>query len=280
MPLITITGHPCSGKTTRARQLKVALDSKIENLSAAYKVVHISDESLGIEKEAYRERDTEKAARGAQITAVKKHLSKSTIVILDNMTYIKGFRYQLFCEAKALTTNHCVVHVGAPVDVCRQWNKERGDKGWPDDLFEALVFRYEEPNPMTRWDSPLFSIAAEDTELPVEELWDSLISRKPKPPNQATVLKPATSGSYVTELDRITSSIVSELIDLHRLNPGGVVKLRDYSEDVELPLRLSIPELHRLRRTFVGINNMKPMDISRIRPYFIQYVIRNWELSN
>lgn len=279
MPLILITGHPSSGKSRRALELKRALEARINELGAQYQVVHISDENLGIQKEAYRERDTEKAARGAQISAVKKHLSKSTFVILDNMTYIKGFRYQLFCEAKALMTNHCVMHVGAPVDTCRKWNADRGTEGWPEDLFEALVFRYEEPNPMARWDSPLFSIAAEDTELPIDELWDSLIARKPKPPNQATVLKPAVSGNYVTELDRITAAVVSEIIDLHKVNPGGIVKLRDYDEEVELPLRLSLPELHRLRRTFISINNMKPMEIGRIRPHFIQYVARHWELN-
>lgn len=128
------------------------------------------------------------------MSAVKKHLSKETIVILDNLTYIKGFRYQLFCEAKALLTNSCVVQVGAPVDQCREWNATRGADGWAADLFEALVFRYEEPNGMSRWDSPLYTISYDDTELPVPEIWESLVLNKPKPPNQATVLVSTFSG--------------------------------------------------------------------------------------
>lgn len=134
------------------------------------------------------EAKSEKSTRGLQMSAVKKYLSKDTIVILDNLTYIKGFRYQLFCEAKALLTNSCVVQVGAPVEKCQEWNSARGADGWDPGLFNALVFRYEEPNGMSRWDSPLYSISFEDTELPVSEIWESLVLNKPKPPNQATVL--------------------------------------------------------------------------------------------
>ena len=52
---------------------------------------------------------SEKAARGTFYSAIQRVLSKDDIVIADGMNYIKGFRYQLFCEAKALSTPHCVV---------------------------------------------------------------------------------------------------------------------------------------------------------------------------
>ena len=52
---------------------------------------------------------SEKAARGTFYSAVQRVLSKDDIVIADGMNYIKGFRYQLYCEAKALSTPHCVV---------------------------------------------------------------------------------------------------------------------------------------------------------------------------
>ena len=52
---------------------------------------------------------SEKAARGTFYSAIQRVLSKDDIVIADGMNYIKGFRYQLYCEAKALSTPHCVV---------------------------------------------------------------------------------------------------------------------------------------------------------------------------
>ncbi|ANB13872.1 Kti12p [Sugiyamaella lignohabitans] len=278
MPLITVSGLPSSGKTTRALQLKAGLERKIAEVNSDLTVYLINDESLSISKETYRELHSEKATRGAQISAVKRHLGKNTIVIFDNLSYIKGFRYQLFCEAKALSTNACLVHVGAPKDMCVAWNKSRPEgEAWPEDLFDALVFRYEEPNPMSRWDSPLFPIAHEDTEadIPIDEIWDTLVLRKPKPPNAATVLKPVTAGNYLTELDKITTSVVNEIIDLHKTSPGGLVKLDAYDPVVQLPMRLTVASLNRIRRNFVTINKMKPIEVSRIRPHFIEFAIKN-----
>ncbi len=36
-------------------------------------------------------------------------LGRDTIVIADGLNYIKGYRYQLYCEAKAVQTASCVV---------------------------------------------------------------------------------------------------------------------------------------------------------------------------
>lgn len=40
---------------------------------------------------------------------VKRALGKDTFVIVDGMNYIKGWRYQLWCESKAAETTCCVV---------------------------------------------------------------------------------------------------------------------------------------------------------------------------
>ena len=56
---------------------------------------------------------------------MKRALSKDAVVIADGLNYIKGYRYQLWCEAKAAGTRCCVVHVAAREDECKIWNKER-----------------------------------------------------------------------------------------------------------------------------------------------------------
>jgi protein KTI12 len=54
------------------------------------------------------------------------------------------------------------------------------------------VFRYEEPNGMTRWDSPLFTVVYDDDTPPFEQIWEAMIGsdgqRKIVKPNAATVL--------------------------------------------------------------------------------------------
>lgn len=276
-----ITGHPCSGKTTVATKLKDALEEKIKASGLDMKVELVNDERLNIAKETYREAKTEKATRGAQMSAVKKLLARDTIVILDNLTYIKGFRYQLFCEAKAIRTNSCVVQVGAPVDLCKEWNAQmlaKGENGWAPDLFDALVFRYEEPNGMSRWDSPLYAVSYDDTTLPVDEIWDTLVLQRPKPPNQATLLKAATPTNYLFELDRITQEIVTAVLELQKVNPGGAVKVKEYPVKVELPYKpLSIAQLQRIRRTYIALNKMKNVETSRVPIMFIEYLNKNFE---
>jgi protein KTI12 len=59
-------------------------------------------------------------------------LSNRDIVILDGGNYIKGWRYQLYCEAKAVRTTHCVVHIGTPVEQARKVNEREngGKRNW------------------------------------------------------------------------------------------------------------------------------------------------------
>ena len=89
------------------------------------------------------------------------------------------------------------VHVGTPADKCREINTKlladkEHDGGYEEEDFENLIFRYEEPNGMTRWDSPLFTVVVEDETPPFEQIWDALIGSDGKAkvvrPNQATVL--------------------------------------------------------------------------------------------
>lgn len=46
-------------------------------------------------------------------------------MIADAPNYIKGFRYQLFCEAKAAGTRSIVIHTAAREDECISWNNAR-----------------------------------------------------------------------------------------------------------------------------------------------------------
>lgn len=87
--------------------------------------------------------------------------------------------------------------MGTPVDKCREINSRllsdpAIDGGYVEEDFENLVFRYEEPNGMSRWDSPLFVVPYDDETPPFEQIWEALIGNDGKAktvrPNQATVL--------------------------------------------------------------------------------------------
>ncbi len=108
-----ITGYPVSGKSRRASQLRDFFLQRIAEATdaptARLKVHIVNSESLDLSHDVYHSAKSEKNARAAEYSAVKRLLSRDAIVILDALNYIKGFRYQLFCEAKALQTTSCVV---------------------------------------------------------------------------------------------------------------------------------------------------------------------------
>lgn len=290
MPLVLISGYPSSGKTTRALQLKDFFESKIANdgpgsRASKLRVHLINDQSLGVSRSVYHTAKAEKDARAEEYSAVKRVLSRDDIVIADGPNYIKGFRYQLYCEAKALQTPSCVVHIGTPADKCREINKrllaeENSNAGYNDEDFENLIFRYEEPNGMTRWDSPLFTVLDEDETPPFENIWEALVGNDGKVklvrPNNATVLKPATEQNYLYELDKTTSDILAQISTYQKDHPGeggGEVVVPDVEKSIELPATpMTLPQLQRMRRQFITLNRQHSLSKSRIKEVFVDYL--------
>jgi tRNA uridine 5-carbamoylmethylation protein Kti12 len=80
---------------------------------------------IKIRDDVYNSASAEKNARAAEFSAIKRGVSRDHVVIADCPNYIKGYRYQLYCEAKATGTRSCVVHVAALEEDCRQWNEAR-----------------------------------------------------------------------------------------------------------------------------------------------------------
>eukprot|EP00842_Homolaphlyctis_polyrhiza_P006007 jgi/Hompol1/6407/HPOL_000950-RA len=154
MPLVVVCGVPLSGKTQRATQLAQFLESYIaaeqqallqRNLVLKQSVVLLNDESLLIDKATgYADANEEKKSRGTLLSAVERHLSKETVVICDGLNYIKGFRYQLYCVARALGTPTCTIHCGISQETVIQRNASTGI--YDPALFENLCSRFEEPD--------------------------------------------------------------------------------------------------------------------------------------
>ena len=91
--------------------------------------------------------------------------SETRLVILDSLNYIKGFRYEIHCIAKASGQRHGVVWVLNDPDVCLEWNNGRrrthtvkATEDWyrDDGLMRELMRRYEPPDQRNRWDKPLY----------------------------------------------------------------------------------------------------------------------------
>ncbi|KAL4938757.1 chromatin associated protein KTI12 [Aspergillus oleicola] len=280
MPLIVLTGYPCSGLTHRAKQLARALEetqaqlfpdasssdqtppstSSSKQKPTRYKIHIVSThDNTNTPRTVYDVARTEKEARGMAYTRAKRLLGKDSIVILDGMNYIKGYRYQLWCEAKALGTTSCVVHVGTPIDQCvanneariarknatvsstsaptepkektktqsesfestppQSTTKDEEADPYPPALHQNLIFRYEEPSIHSRWDKPLFTVPWTDAEPPIAEIWTALTGI----PHPSTLN--ATEAD--TSVSNLTSSLESSTISpssaasMTTATPGG-----------------------------------------------------------
>lgn len=242
---------------------------------------------------------------------MKRVVSDKDIVILDGLNYIKGWRYQLHCEAKAVRTPNCILQIGCAPDKAREVNEERlrrrergeadlpGEEPYEPSNWDNLVFRHEEPNPMTRWDSPLFALVWDDDETQTRkvfsDLWDAIAGegRKVVRANQSTTQRgPAASGDFLYMLDRETQDIVKQVLDQQGDDGGGDVKIalsastEEEEPIVELPAgrKLGLAQLQRLRRAFVNLNrggiglqSAGDMSSDQLRASFVQYLNSSFE---
>ncbi|KAF8906586.1 chromatin associated protein KTI12 [Gymnopilus junonius] len=262
MALITLSGLPCAGKSTRAQQIAAFLDQKIgaaDYQGPISRVVVLSDHSLGLDRNSYADTKLEKPARGALFSAVQRQLSSDTILIVDSLNYIKGFRYQMYCAAREMKLRTSTVYVVAGPNQCRQWNLARpSHDAYSQDTLENLLIRFEEPSSMVRWDAPLFTIVWDDPDIPGSQIWEAATKGNLKPPNSGTLSPAKAPVDALHILEHTTAIIASAIASASNSQPTGglmTVSVGQLSLPATLPPRnVTLSELQRLKRQFVTVH--------------------------
>ncbi|KXS20251.1 chromatin associated protein KTI12 [Gonapodya prolifera JEL478] len=265
MPLLMMCGLPCSGKTTRALQIKALL----EEAGEGWTVDIVNDESLGIRKqEGFKSPNAEKPTRATQFSTLERQLTSDPrrILISDSMNYVKGFRYQMHTLAKNHSIPTAVVWCATDQPTCTQWDSSR-EAGYGEEILTSLAIRFEEPDGRARWDSPLITILPSDELHPVSEDPEGSFARivraiaggKAVKPNLAVVKKQAPDSTLLPLLDRATTSVISSIPASHTTlsstPPTAVsVSVPGSSIDLDLPDRhVSMSELRRWKNTWIGL---------------------------
>lgn len=215
MPLILVTGFPSSGKTRIATEIFNYIKQRLEQEGDTHHVKIVSD-SDNLDWDGrniiYMSIPKEKELRGWLRAEAQRYINLNQIVILDAATYIKGFRYELYCMSKEAKTQYCIVERLINKDICWRWNEQmltersREDDdsneldspvpGYTKETFEALVMRYEKCDESNRWDSPLFRLESENDHLNLEELYNIVTKGEPLVPNKCTTLTSTTTTIY------------------------------------------------------------------------------------
>lgn len=113
----------------------------------------------------------EKDTRGLIKSEVERFTGSNSVVIVDSVNYIKGFRYELYCIAKNSRTTHCVVFVDTPLSLCEEFRTAAAAADpsgefdrFSADALEQMAFRYEKPQSRNRWDKPLVVVQPVDAQ--------------------------------------------------------------------------------------------------------------------
>lgn len=202
---------------------------------------------------------SEKLARGAIFTAVQRQMGQDTILIVDALNYIKGFRYQMYCAAREHKLRVCTVFVAATHALCREWNEKREDDAYKSETFENLIMRFEEPSSMVRWDSPLFTVLWQEEDVPIDVIWKAVTEGDVKAPHAGTqvVAKAPTDALHI--LEKITTSIVSLMSEQASFSSLGGPTTLTISATLKLLITLparniTLSELQRYKRQFVTVH--------------------------
>eukprot|EP01028_Stygiella_incarcerata_P000552 TRINITY_DN1079_c0_g1_i2.p1 TRINITY_DN1079_c0_g1~~TRINITY_DN1079_c0_g1_i2.p1 ORF type:complete len:278 (-),score=75.97 TRINITY_DN1079_c0_g1_i2:945-1778(-) len=271
MPLITFCGPPCSGKTTRAQELREFILTASEG---RFKVVLINLETLSLDRSSsHTTPSNEKETRGSMKSLVDKSLSKDTIVICDYLNYIKGVRYELFCLARAIGTSHCVVFVDVAEDVCVEWNRSFSTP-WPEELLRALHSRMERPYEGQKWDRPLFHCHMDDP-TPCEDILHYCISEgSDLRPSAATQPQRLADSNFLHILDATTQEISREiLIAQERGMAGDKAKMPHSAELFIIPeSKLTAAVLKKHKKRFARVLQLRTPSADAIGDAFIHFL--------
>ncbi|XP_015597496.1 protein KTI12 homolog [Cephus cinctus] len=270
MPLIIITGIPCSGKSTRALELKKYFEDsrgkKVEVISEIDAII-----KAGYDRNTfYADSKKEKSVRADVKSHSQRLLNPEDVLIVDGSNYIKGYRYEIYCMSKLYKTPQCTVHCDLPIEHARLWNEKRPqEERYSNEIFDALINRYEAPDSRNRWDSPLFAVLPED-ELKFGDIYSVLYEAKAPKPNLSTQCPPLSSANYLYELDRITQEVVNAILSAKRLGIESNVKIPNCQLTLENSSDSS--QLVRLRRQFLTYSKMQQIEPSQIALLFVQYL--------
>lgn len=297
MALVVICGQPCSGKSKAALYLAEAL--KQSELKQQVRV--IDEASFHLDRnQSYANMPSEKNLRGVLRSEVDRSLSKDSIIIVDSLNNIKGYRYELWCLARASGIRYCVVYCNVGEAVCRKWNEERREKAeanYDDSIFEDLVRRFEEPDRRNRWDSPLFELwperdGIEKSSVAILDAVSYITKKVDSKTRDVKILQPTiatqttrfSDANSLFELDKATQEVTNAIVEAQSRALGGPLNGISVGKDlpaINISRSVGLPELRRMRRTFIKLTGQTslsgpppPSDADSAKRMFIDYLNR------
>mmetsp|Transcript_21949 Transcript_21949/g.37545 ORF Transcript_21949/g.37545 Transcript_21949/m.37545 type:complete len:331 (+) Transcript_21949:94-1086(+) len=308
--VLIICGHPASGKSTVAQQLKA------EFTAQGLSVQVVDEESLHLQRDAaYADVVSEKNTRGLLRCTLEKTLAAHPhgVTILDSLNNIKGYRYEIWCLARTAGARYCMVHVDTDVATCQTWNSSRSeDQRYSAAVFDDLTSRFERPDSKQRWDAPLFTLKpagdAEEAQVAFQAVLSCMgdaqgmsagSTHGVTPGGTAKGLKPSNTTSnqmlqgtnVLHDLDAAVQLVIDSVADAQAAaagGPAGLVRVpastgpgpptgRQSGPSLQLDQFVPLAELRRHKRSFLKlatkITFSRLSDPAAAQRMFVDYII-------
>ncbi|KAH0947376.1 hypothetical protein HN011_008496 [Eciton burchellii] len=276
MPLIIVTGFPCSGKTNRSIELKDHFEKRFQDNERKVEIITEYDTiiKMGYDKNAfYADSRKEKIVRNSLKSDIQRQLNKRDLLIFDGSNYIGGYRYEIYLMSKLYKTPQCTLYCDIPIEHAWLLNEKRAEsEQYNREVFDGLITRYEMPNSKNRWDAPLYAVTPDD-ELMYDEIYKSLYEVAPPKPNRSTQCKPLANTTYLYQIDKITQNVINSIVQAKQ--NGICDNISIPNSDTILEKTGTVPQLMRLRRQFLVYGKMQQSGINDIAPLFVQYLNKN-----
>ncbi|XP_021718406.1 protein KTI12 homolog [Chenopodium quinoa] len=297
MALVVICAQPCSGKSTAATCLAEAL----RNSESTLNVRIINETFFHLDRnQGYANMTAEKNIRGVLRSEVDRSVSKDSIIIVDSLNSIKGYRYELWCLARAAGVRYCVLYSDVEETDCRKWNEDRKEKGeaaYDENVFEDLVRRFEKPESKNRWDSPLFELQPSKDQIEksspaIVDAVSYLTKKVDSKTRDVKILQPTiatqsgrtSEANSLYEMDRATLEIMNAIVAAQSQALGGPlngITIGQGLPTINIQNVVGLPELRRLRRTFIKLTGQTslsgrppPADAESAKRMFVDYLNR------
>lgn len=116
----------------------------------------------------------------------------------------------------------------------------------------------------------------EDNIQPIsQKIFSSLIEKKASQPNISTVTSKLTPVNYLSELDRLTTQLIQEILAYQTEFPNQIIRIQGVNEVLDTEGKfLNGIILKRLKRQFIEVNKkgVEKIGLDRVKEAFLRYL--------
>jgi O-phosphoseryl-tRNA(Sec) kinase len=249
-----LVGLPSSGKSTIAEILKDLIEKRYKNFQVMIVDPDKIRNSVTPNKFIHQK---EQLVRKKSLNDIRSGLNQGFIVVSDDLNYYTSMRHDLKQIAEENEINYFFLHIATPLQICIDWNKERGEP-IPQDVIYKINEKFDSFNNYN-WDNPIQTIDPskfDNLQDQIDKLLNIIERNLTTLPLDSHLKgKKTDKEQYHETLDRITRIVVGNIINDENYQPF-------------------INKISKMRKEFIKRNLKIVMTETQISENFLKFIKR------